>query len=110
MGINLGASPRHESCVALILILQKGLMLPQLNVQFDDLFVTVRLSSNKPLTFSQWQVLSVIDIKSLKGRNTSGVVTTEPETFLPDKKETPQPAPTEPPVRTENGYPEETHK
>ena len=58
LGIYLGLSQRHDRSVALVLNFSTGLVLPQFQVQFDDLFKTVHPSAGNLPAPSQWQKLS----------------------------------------------------
>jgi hypothetical protein len=58
VGINLGYSSRHALNVSLILNLQTGLVSPQYNCQYDDLFETTTCTQARSIPTSQWQYKS----------------------------------------------------
>jgi hypothetical protein len=55
VGINLGYSSRHALNVSLILNLQTGLVSPQYQCQYDDLFETTTGTQARSVPTSQWQ-------------------------------------------------------
>ena len=56
--MNRGTSPRHARNVTLVLSLDTGLVFPQYNVHFDDVFQTVGQQSTYAAATSHWQVKS----------------------------------------------------
>jgi hypothetical protein len=55
VGINLGYSSRHALNVSLVLNLQTGLVSPQYQCQYDDLFETTTGTQARSVPTSQWQ-------------------------------------------------------
>jgi hypothetical protein len=55
VGINLGYSSRHAHNVLLILNLQTGLVSPQYQCSYDDLFETTTGTQARSIPISQWQ-------------------------------------------------------
>jgi len=54
MGIYLGPSPNHARSVQLVLSMHNGHVLPQFQILFDDMFETIRQTTN--ILPSQWQM------------------------------------------------------
>ena len=66
-----------------ILKLDLKLGSPQFQVQFENFFDTARPYSDNPPKFSQWQILSELKNRPLKGNIHSEGAREDPEPFLP---------------------------
>jgi hypothetical protein len=69
VGIYLGPSPRHSQSVALVLLLNTGLVSPQYHVVFDDHFQIVHNHLPGSLFYkSDWQALAGLELDLTKLR------------------------------------------